>query len=181
MRPNRVRINSLIAAGALLIGGVAVPHADADNPVGQELKQSGAEPEYFDVKKDHAAMHRAVLKARRTIGTFIAALQRPGPGQKDFEVKKPFVQGNEVEHIWLSDARFSGNRLHGRVDNVPKKIRGLKVGDFVSVNPDEISDWAFVDNGRLVGGYTIRALYDELPPEQKKQFDQAADFRIGQK
>jgi uncharacterized protein YegJ (DUF2314 family) len=54
----------------------------------------------------------------------------------------------------------------------------VKAGDLVSVNPDEITDWVFVDNGKLAGGYTIRAHYNELSPEQKKQFDQLADFRI---
>ena len=176
--PHRVKINSLLLTGALVFGGIALQNAMADHPVGQELKRSNAEPESFDVPHNHAQMHRAVLQARRTVGTFIAALQHPSPGQQDFEVKKAFRQGNEVEHLWLSDVRFSGNRFHGRIDNTPTKIHGLKEGELVSVNPDEISDWVFVDNGKLVGGYTIRARYNELSPEQKKQFDQAADFRI---
>jgi uncharacterized protein YegJ (DUF2314 family) len=178
MVPHSVKINSLVLTGALVFGAVALHNAVADNPVGQELKRPNAEPEYFDVRNDHAQMHRAVLRARKTVGTFIAALQHPSPGQQDFEVKKAFRQGNEVEHLWLSDVRFSGNRFHGRVDNQPRKIKGVKVGKLVSVNPDEISDWTFVDNGKLVGGYTIRAHYRELSPEQKKEFDQAANFRM---
>jgi len=39
------------------------------------------------------------------------------------------------------------------------------MGDRVSVDPDEISDWAFVQSGRLIGGYTIRVLYSELSPQ----------------
>jgi hypothetical protein len=70
-----------------------------------------AEPEYYQVPKDHAAMHRAVIEARKTVGEFITAVNHPAPGQQDFEVKKPFIQGNEVEHIWLSDVRFFGNRF----------------------------------------------------------------------
>ena len=178
MLPHRVKINSLVLTGALVFGGFALHNAAADHPIGKEFKRPNAEPESFDVKNNHAQMHRAVIQARKTVATFITALQHPLAGQQDFEVKKAFRHGNEVEHLWLSDVRFSGNRFHGRVDNVPQKIQGVKVGDLVSVNPDEISDWAFVDNGKLVGGYTIRAYYNELSPEQKKQFDQAADFRI---
>jgi uncharacterized protein YegJ (DUF2314 family) len=174
-----VKIHLLVLTGALVFGGLTVRNAVADNPVGQELKRPNAEPESFDVKSTHAQMHRAVLQARKTVGTFVAALQHPSPGQRDFEVKKAFRQGNEVEHLWLSDVRFSGNRFQGRVDNTPGKVHGVKVGELVSVNPDEISDWVFVDNGKLVGGYTIRAHYNELSPEQKRQFDQAADFHIG--
>jgi uncharacterized protein YegJ (DUF2314 family) len=123
--------------------------------------------------------HRAVIEARKTVGKFITALKHPAPGQQDFEVKKPFTQGDQVEHIWLSDVRFVGNRFQGQVDNQPRKIRGLKLGQLVSVNPNEISDWLYVDNGKLVGGYTVRAHYNELSPQQKQEFDREADFKIG--
>jgi uncharacterized protein YegJ (DUF2314 family) len=61
---------------------------------------------------------------------------------------------------------------------VPEKIKGLKLGQVVSANPDEISDWAYINNGTLVGGYTIRAHYNELTPEPRKAFDRSADFRL---
>jgi len=153
--------------------------ARADNPIAKELQNKTAtEPEYYQVQNEHNAMHQAVTKARKTVGKFIDALKHPVAGQTDFEVKKPFVQGSDVEHIWLSDVQFSGSRFQGRVDNTPRKIHGLKVGQLVSVNPNEISDWVYVDNGKLVGGYTIRAHYNELTPDQKKEFDRQADFRI---
>jgi uncharacterized protein YegJ (DUF2314 family) len=136
------------------------------------------EPEYFQVPNDHAAMHHAVIEARKTVGKFIAALKHPGPGQQDFEVKKPLIEGGQVEHIWLSDVRFVGNRFVGRIDNQPRKIPRLKVGQQVSVNPNEISDWLYLDNGKLVGGYTVRAHYNELSPQQKQKFDREADFQI---
>ena len=123
-------------------------------------------------------MKRAVHEARRTVGVFIAALAHPTAGQYDFEVKKPFRQGDVVEHMWLADVTFSGNRFHGRVDNMPRKIKGVKMGERVSVNPNEISDWAFVENGRLVGGYTIRVLYSELSPQGRAAIEKEARFRI---
>lgn len=74
--------------------------------------------------------------------------------------------------------RLVGRRFQGRVDNKPQKIHGLKLGQVVSVDPNQISDWLYVDNGKLVGGYTVRAHYDELSPQQKHEFDRAADFKI---
>ncbi len=123
-------------------------------------------------------MDRAVRMARRRLRIFVTALNHPGPGQRDFEVKKPFVQGDRVEHIWLSHVTCSGRRFCGRVDNTPQEIKGLKLGMRVSVNPDEITDWMFVDNGKLVGGYTIRVLYEGLSPDEKKNFEKEAAFRI---
>jgi len=91
-------------------------------------------------------------------------------------VKERFFEGNEVEQIRLSDVRLIGQCFQGRVDNKPQKIRGLKLGQLVSVNPNEISDWLYVDNGKLVGGYTVRAHYNELFPQQKQEFDHAAEI-----
>ena len=176
MRRRRTQINQLLAT--VFLAGLILP-ARADNPIAKELQnKTTTEPEYYQVQNEHAAMHQAVIKARKTVGKFIGALKHPAAGQTDFEVKKPFVQGSDVEHIWLSDVQFTGSRFQGRVDNAPRKIHGLKVGQLVSVNPNEISDWVYLDNGKLVGGYTIRAHYNELTPEQQREFDRQADFRI---
>jgi uncharacterized protein YegJ (DUF2314 family) len=177
MKGNLQTISLLALVGTLMMPVLTVD-GKAANVVGQEIAKGGAGSTYYQVPSDHAAMRRAVHEARRTVKKFIVALRHPAPGQTDFEVKKPFIQGNEVEHIWLSDVQFVGNRFQGRVDNQPRKIRGLKLGQLVSVNPDEISDWLYVDNGRLVGGYTVRVHYSELSPEQKQEFDREADFKM---
>jgi len=117
----------LIGLGAVI--GAAVldasnAKAQTANAVAQELQKGNAEPEYFEVPKGHyAAMHLAVKEARKTVGKFIAALEHPAPGQEDFEVKKRFIQGHQVEHIWLSDVRFVGDLFQGRIDNQPSKDR----------------------------------------------------------
>ena len=165
-----------ILAGALVAG--CVGHARADHALAREDIQPGAEPQVFDIDRHNLDMKRAVHKARHTVGVFIHALQNPAAGQTDFEVKKPFRQGDTVEHMWLSGVTFSGNRFHGYVDNQPRKIKGLKMGDRVSVDPNEISDWAFIDKGRLTGGYTIQVLYAGLTPQQRQALEQEARFTI---
>jgi uncharacterized protein YegJ (DUF2314 family) len=179
MQDNLRTISLIALVAAPVIAGLTLS-AQAANVVAQELKQGSTEPPYFQVPKDqhHAAMQLAVKEARKTVEKFITALEHPGPGQQDFEVKKPFIQGNQVEHIWLSDVRFIGKRFQGRIDNQPRKIGGLKVGQIVSVSPRDISDWLYIDNGKLVGGYTVRVHYNELSPQQKQEFDRQANFKI---
>ncbi|MEO6788313.1 MAG: DUF2314 domain-containing protein, partial [Chthoniobacteraceae bacterium] len=149
--PFPMKTNPLLLIGPLLIAGCAAQRVE--HPLARELRRPGVQPEIFRIGDKDAQMRRAVREARRTVGVFIAAIKSPAKGQHDFEVKKPFIKDGEVEHLWLSGVEFSGNRFHGRVDNRPAMIKGLKYGDRVSVNPGEISDWAFVDNGKLVGGY----------------------------
>jgi uncharacterized protein YegJ (DUF2314 family) len=128
MKFNFQFIGLVAIAGALVLAPANLK-AQAANAVAQELKKGNVEPEYFEVPKGHhAAMQLAVREARKTVGKFITALTHPAAGQEDFEVKKPFIQGNQVEHIWLSDVQLVGNLFQGRIDNQPRKISGLKMG-----------------------------------------------------
>jgi uncharacterized protein YegJ (DUF2314 family) len=174
MEGNRRPIYLIIAISALALLSINAQAADT----GQERENSSIEPPYVEVSKNDIAMRRAVTEARRTVGEFIAALKHPAPSQHDFEVKDLFIQNGEVEHIWLSDVQFASNRFQGRVDNQPRKIQRLKLGQLVSVKPNEISDWLYIDHGKLVGGYTVRVQYNELSPKEKQEFDRAADFKI---
>lgn len=163
---------------ALATGGCASSDEENYHPIGRVSARTGNDPQVYQVKDDDRQMARASQRARKNVGVFIAALRKPTPDQRDFAVKKKFVQGEAVEHLWISDVRFTGNRFVGVVDNNPREIKGLRAGTRVSVNPDEISDWAFVDKGVLVGGYTVRALMMELSPADREAFIKNADFRL---
>jgi uncharacterized protein YegJ (DUF2314 family) len=173
-----MNLKPLLLLGPLFVAGCAGQRVE--HPIAREIRRKGVHPEVFRIENKDAQMRRAVREARKSVGVFIAALKHPAKGQRDFEVKKPFMNDGEVEHLWLSEVEFRGNRFHGRVDNRPHRIEGVKFGDRVSVNPQEISDWAFVDNGKLMGGYTIRVLSRNLSPERRKEFQNETKVRIDQ-
>ena len=147
--------------------------------IGRVATRSDGEPVMYNVDENDTQMERATVRARKHVDRFIAALQHPAANQRDFQVKKLFVKDGKAEHIWLADVKFTGNRFVGVVDNRPEFIKDLKVGGRASVNPDEISDWSYVEDGHLVGGYTIRVLYSELTPAEREDFEKRADFHIG--
>ena len=164
----------LLAAGCASDDDKEVPHA-----IGRTVTRTQGDAAMYTVKDDDMQLEHATRHARRTVGEFITALRSPQPGQHDFLVKKLFIsKDGHAEHIWLADVKFTGNRFVGSVDNKPNAIPGLKVGAQASVNPDEITDWSYVDNGKLVGGYTIRVLYAEMSPEERQDFEKRAEFHI---
>ncbi len=175
----KIRTTGLIALLAVSTALGLTQRVQAANVIGQNVTQGASEPGYFQVPNNHAAMHNAVIEARKTVRQFIKALKHPAAGQRDFEVKKAFTEGGQTEHIWISDLQIVGDHLQGRVDNQPRKITGVKLGQVVTVYPKEITDWLYVDNGNLVGGYTVRVHYSELSPKEKQEFDREADFKIG--
>lgn len=145
---------------------------------GREILKRTGEPDFAEVQDNDAAMAQAVQKARKTIGKFIEAVRSPQGGQTRFAVKRPFVQGDKVEHIWLRDVTYDGKVFHGVVDNQPDKISSVHLDEKTTAAPGEISDWMYVQNGQLVGGYTVRALCRDLSSAGKRKFCAEAGFQI---
>jgi uncharacterized protein YegJ (DUF2314 family) len=52
------------------------------------------------------------------------------------------------------------------------------MGDRVHVTPKELSDWMYIEDGVLKGGYTIRVLHYQSSPEEQKEFLKHVPFSI---
>ena len=59
-----------------------------------------------------------------------------------------------------------------------KKPREIKIGQKVSLNISEISDWKYIDGKKLVGGYTIRYFYERMSPKEREDFLKEAGFDL---
>jgi uncharacterized protein YegJ (DUF2314 family) len=130
------------------------------------------------VSADDPQMNAAIDQARKSVQQFIMALQSSKILESNFSVKKRFDQGEEVEHIWLTDITFDGQNFHGKVGNDPEEVKNIKLGDDAVVDKNEISDWMYIENGKLVGGYTIRVLYSRMTSDEKKDFLKGMPFSL---
>ena len=129
------------------------------------------------VEDDDPQMNAAMDKARTTVGTFLAALQAPKPGQGAFSVKVAFTDGTNTEHMWLAPVSYDGQNFQGTVNNTPQKVKNVKMGDKVKVEPSQkISDWMYVENRRLRGGETLRVLRRRCPRPVRVDFDKSVPF-----
>ncbi len=170
----KMLLTTLLAASTLSLASAAT---DSTHMAGQENKSPGF-PGYTEVSDHDKAMDHAMRQARHSLGFFITALAKARPEDSGFEVKKAFVDGNNVEHLWIGDLTYDGHVFHGKINNKPMDIHNQRFGDTVTVAPAEVSDWMFVKGDKLIGGFTTRVLYARLPPGDKAQFDQKANFKI---
>ena len=169
---------TLILLTSLPFFPAPLPARDTSQALSESAGNRADSPAYVHVHDSDKAMHQAVHEAQRTLGTFMAALASPKAGQTGFAVKKRCIEGNQCEHLWLAEVRFDGRVLRGKVANNPVDTKSLRLGQKVAVLPEEISDWMYVENGRLVGGYTVRAYYRTLSAAKKRQFAQNLGFRL---
>jgi uncharacterized protein YegJ (DUF2314 family) len=142
------------------------------------VKREG-EPDYV-TQFDDAAMDKAIAEAKVTHTQFVEALANPGENRDSFAVKRGFRVGDEPygEHIWISEVTFDGTNFQGVVNNEPVDTTEVKLGDTVTVTSEQLSDWMYVEDGVLRGGYTIRVLLKGSSPEQLEAFSKNAGFRI---
>lgn len=180
MRINGADTHMKTALSLLLVCGSLASAATDETTThmaGRDVKKPGP-PGYQEVTEEDKAMDGAVAKARESLGFFLAALNAKKPDTGGFEVKKPFVEGEKVEHIWVSDITWDGKAFRGRVDNKPLDVSTVRLGQRVTVTPEDLSDWMFVKDGKLMGGFTIRLLYARLSAGEKAQFRKQAEFKI---
>ncbi|QIH32705.1 DUF2314 domain-containing protein [Sphingobacterium sp. DR205] len=110
---------------------------------------------------------------------FIQAFQKPHEGYEGFALKLAFdTPDNSLEHIWVGNLSYLNGQFTGVVHNSPVSTKEVAIGDTVVVDKQKISDWMYLDKGVLRGGYTIRAMRDQLSETEKEEFNRSIDFTI---
>lgn len=102
-------------------------------------------------------MGDAIDQARASMQDFFKAFENPQPGQTGFSIKARFDDDSSSEHIWLADLDFSTRPATGLVANEPQ-IESVSYMERVPFLPDQITDWMYLEHGRLIGGFTTRVL-----------------------
>ncbi len=133
---------------------------------------------YVSIEEADPKMREAVLKARGSIHEFIAMVQNPKPTISYFALKARFEENEMAEHIWLNFITYDGKEFEGNVANDPFALRTISFGKTVRVPAERVSDWMIIDNGVLVGGYTLRVLRDRMSEPDKRAFDERGGFRV---
>ena len=149
---------------AMTIVAMAVGCKKSDDPV-------------VKVKAEDVEMNTAISVAQASITNFLAAFRNPQTNQQYFLVKGKFTAGEVVEHIWVADLRYDGGVFHGVIANEPQSISGLGFKQPVAVPLGRISDWMFVQDGKLMGGFTSRLLRTRMTAQRRQEADAQNPYR----
>ena len=135
------------------------------------IKRTG-EPDVLQIEGTDARMNGAIKKANETLSLFDAVLASKDTSITGIALKVRFDTSNGGEHLWLTDVTKKNGHYNGVIGNSPTATTAVKLGDTVLVPDEDISDWMYVEEGKLRGGYTIRVLRDQMSDEEKKTFDE---------
>lgn len=103
-----------------------------------------------------------LYKAKNTLWYFNDLIKIGGSGYNSVKFKN-----NEDVYVWLENVKIEGNYYLGNLaeNSISQKIM-----------IDNVIDWMIIEEGRLIGGYTIRHYRDTLDDEAKLNFD--IDFGV---
>lgn len=134
------------------------------------------QPAIYNVTNEDKDMNAAIEKANQTLADFNKALSNPKAEAQALKVQFPYSDGNE--HMWVGNIEFKDGKYSGILNNDPEYVTEYKSGDKIEIDPSKISDWMYLENGKLFGGYTIRVLRDQMSEEERKQFDAESGMQI---
>jgi uncharacterized protein YegJ (DUF2314 family) len=118
----------------------------------------------INVPNSDKAMNAAIVKAQASMPVFFERLTKPQPGDEGFAVKIHYpTTGNDGEHIWANNVVREGDQVSATINNQPAKIPDLKMGQRVTAPITRLSDWMYVNGGKVYGGQSIRVLVPALP------------------
>ncbi len=136
-----------------------------------DVKQVAASPQEEEMEK---AMDMAV----ETLDKFNAVLKAPKKTQDQFAVKFIVEVKDEAELLWLTEVKFDKGVYTGKLANQPAIATTLKKDQVLQVKEDDVIDWMYVDDGKLQGGYTIRAQRKFIQATERKKFDDQFKFKF---
>lgn len=143
----------------------------------QKTKAPNAD-EVIQVANDDAAMNAALAKGNATQSQFISALQNKKASQSGFAIYAKFNESGQVEYLWLDSISYDGKNFSGIVNNTPGFLKKVKLNDKVKVAPENVKDWMYIENKKLMGGYTMRVLYDQMSQSEREAWDKERDWNF---
>jgi uncharacterized protein YegJ (DUF2314 family) len=144
----------------------------------QTINQRAKVDQITSVSKEDPEMLKAFGKAKATLDEFLKLHAAPPPGTSGYAVKvgiddgKGKGNGNGKEFFWLNSVSRQGEKFEATINNKPRIVKNVRLGQRYSFARDEIVDWMYTDEkaGRMKGNFTACAILTHEPPAEAAKF-----------
>src|SRR6266498_5322853 len=120
----------------------------------------------------------AIQQARDSLDIFIRRIASPHGNRTLVAVKvRFFLPDGSSQDIWVDGVTYTDDTFRGNMgDDIP--ALKLKFDEKITILRENIIDWMIVEDGKLIGGYTIRLAVQRMSPEEKERFLKTLDYSI---
>ena len=109
-------------------------------------------------------------KARATLPGFLALSAAPKPNTQDYAVKVAIHDGKDAEYFWITPFNNKDGAFSGDVNNTPRMVHTVKLGQTIKFGQSDIVDWMYFDGDKMKGNYTACALLKSAPRSEVEEF-----------
>lgn len=126
---------------------------------------------YIKVPNEDQEMSEAKDKARASLEHFWEKFTNPGPDDTGFAIKVALPHGRDsTESIWAKDIERKDGKISAVINNVPRDVKTVRLGQRIEVADGQISDWMYMRAGKIVGNYTMRPMLKRMPPQDAARY-----------
>lgn len=131
------------------------------------LLEGAERDELHWVEEDDAVMNAAIARARATLPGFFEKATHPRIHQRQFSLKVRVLLGDgRSEYLWVRQFANKDDDFIGIVSNIPRMVPGLKEDGILVFAREDISDWMYLEGGRMIGNFTMCAMLTSSPSER---------------
>lgn len=130
------------------------------------------------IPDDDPDMAAAIQKAKEMLPDFVGILQAPTTEDRSLLLKARFVDGVDIEHMWVADLAEDGDGFSGVVADEPKVVKTVTFKQPIKIARDQITDWMAIQDGKVKGAFTTRVLLTKMTPGQKKIFLRSMPYTL---
>jgi uncharacterized protein YegJ (DUF2314 family) len=124
----------------------------------------------IEIEQSDEEIARIAENAGRTLPIFFRNLARPETGAGNFCVKYPLTaDDNSIEQVWLGGIHFKDGVYYGSLANTAMRLDSMKKGGTITFDPDAITDWMYIQDGKIIGGRSIKYLLEKIPEEERSE------------
>ena len=138
----------------------------------QSITERAEKDQTINMESEEPAMRQAMEKAQATLDDFLVKAKQPAAGTSAYALKVAIREGRDTEYFWVNEFTWADSSFTGRINNEPRVVMNLKVGQIYKFTRSQIVDWTYIDEKaqRTFGNFTACALLSKEPPAQAEEF-----------
>ena len=144
-------------------------------PFLSSCSDNGDKDKVLSVAEDDPDMTAAISKSRSLLPQFWQVFYNREHGETDFSLKVKITDKGKAEHFWAVNVERKKGKIFGTINNDPEIVHNVKIGDRIPIPDDDISDWLYMQNGKMVGNYTLRVLFKQMPANGVEKYKAMLD------
>lgn len=124
-----------------------------------------------NTQSEEPALRRATEKAQATLDDFLTKAKQLPAGTSAYALKVRVQEGRDTEYFWVEEFTWTDGSFTGRINNEPRLVKSIKLGQIYKFSRSQIADWKYFDekNGKTFGNFTACALLSKEPPAQAEE------------